>query len=69
MRDKVQEPKVGLIFNSAEDLVENYRMYAKEMGFEVCKRTSRKGDDGEMKYQTFVCSHFGKEQCNSKNVF
>ncbi|KAI5348707.1 hypothetical protein L3X38_001594 [Prunus dulcis] len=67
MKDKVKDPEVGAIFDSLEELAEYYKNYGKEKGFEVSKRTSRKGDDGELKYLTLACSRSGKSKCNSRN--
>ena len=58
-----------MVFDSIVKLTEFYKMYGKETWFEVCKRTSSKGDDGELKYMTVACSRFGKEKCKSKNSF
>lgn len=67
IKDKVKDPEVGAIFDSLEELAEYYKNYGKEKGFEVSKRTSSKGDGGELKYLTLACSRSGKSKCNSRN--
>ncbi|ESR49631.1 hypothetical protein CICLE_v10033795mg [Citrus x clementina] len=54
--EEIIEPKIGMVFDTTQDLFEFYKMYAKIMGFEIIKRTSSKGDDGELKYVTFSYS-------------
>ena len=58
-----------MVFNKARDLFEFYKMYGKIIGFEVIKRTSSKGDDGELKYVTFSCSRSGKAKSLSNHPF
>ncbi|KAL6183057.1 hypothetical protein ACLB2K_044468 [Fragaria x ananassa] len=67
VKEKIEEPKIGLVYDSIDELEKYYRSYGKRMGFEVCKRTSSKGDDGKLKYITFTCSRFGKP--NSKSIY
>ncbi|KAK3190296.1 hypothetical protein Dsin_029857 [Dipteronia sinensis] len=45
----VEDPQIGKFYDSVECLFEYYKMYGKKMGFEVIKRTSNKGDDGELR--------------------
>ena len=47
--DRVEEPKKGMTFDTSEDAYLFYCRYAKEKGFSVSKRTSRKGSDGKLK--------------------
>ncbi|CAL5406295.1 unnamed protein product [Camellia sinensis] len=49
VEDKVEDPKMGMMFNSINELMKFYTRYAKEKGFAVAKRTSKKGDDGEVR--------------------
>ena len=67
--EEIIEPKIGMVFDTTQDLFEFYKMYAKIMGFEIIKRTSSKGDDGELKYVTFSCSRSGKAKSLSNHPF
>lgn len=59
--DRIEEPKVGMIFDSIDDVVEFYRKYAKEKGFGMSIRTSKKVG-GEVRYVTVACSRESQEQ-------
>ncbi|CAK9159268.1 unnamed protein product [Ilex paraguariensis] len=63
----VDEPKVGMMFESYKQLLEYYTGYGKRLGFPVKIRSSTKRDDGELKYVTIVCSRSGKSKSTSKN--
>ncbi|CAK9140216.1 unnamed protein product [Ilex paraguariensis] len=63
----VDEPKVGMMFESYKQLLEYYTDYDKQLRFPVKIRSSTKGDDGELKYVTIVCSRSGKSKSTSKN--
>ncbi|KAK3225145.1 hypothetical protein Dsin_005007 [Dipteronia sinensis] len=56
VKEKIQEPKVGILFTSANELFECYKEYRRENGFPVIKRTSSKGDDGKLRYVTYACA-------------
>ncbi|CAK9183608.1 unnamed protein product [Ilex paraguariensis] len=62
----VDEPKVGMIFESYKRLLEYYTGYGKRLGFPVKIRSSIKGEDDELKYVTIVCSRSGKSKSTSK---
>ncbi|KAL4633859.1 hypothetical protein ACB092_04G153500 [Castanea dentata] len=55
MENKAKDPKLGMMFDSIDDAVIYYRKYAKEKGFAMAKRTSKKGDDGVVRYVTIAC--------------
>jgi hypothetical protein len=67
IKDKVEEPKVGMTFNSIDDIMKYYTRYGKEKGFAVAKRSSKKGDDGEVRYVTVACNRAGKPRYRSSN--
>ncbi|KAK4597375.1 hypothetical protein RGQ29_015069 [Quercus rubra] len=48
----VLEPKVGMMFNSKEEVRAYYMQYAKQAGFGVSKRTYKLRHDGNLKYFT-----------------
>ena len=62
----VLEPKVGMISNLEEEVRANYTQYAKEAGFGVSKRTSKLGENGNLKYFTlsFVCQIMAKNKAS-----
>lgn len=70
VEDKVEEPKVGMLFNSIDEVNDFYLRYGKKMGFAVCRRSCRKGDDGEVRYVTVTCQREGKSRrSSSKPVY
>ncbi|KAK1397038.1 hypothetical protein POM88_006901 [Heracleum sosnowskyi] len=66
--DKVEEPKVGIVFDTYEDLVKYYESYAEQEGFAVLKRTISKDDTGEKRYGTLFCSR-EDENGRLKSIF
>ena len=64
----VEEPKVGMIFNTDENLFQYYKSYGIKMGFEITRRSSNRGIDGELKYVTFACSRSRKSKSVSRNI-
>ncbi|KAA8517268.1 hypothetical protein F0562_017561 [Nyssa sinensis] len=69
LEDKVEAPKIGMTFGNYDELYDYYIIYAKKLGFAVCRRSLTKGNDGELKYITLVCSRSGYSQHTSKNIF
>ncbi|KAK1367335.1 hypothetical protein POM88_042896 [Heracleum sosnowskyi] len=65
----VEEPHIGMIFYSYEDLLRYYERYAKQKGFAVVLRTTSKSDDGEKIYKTITCCRGGQRALRSKNEF
>ncbi|XP_057510741.1 uncharacterized protein LOC130793105 [Actinidia eriantha] len=65
--DRVEEPKKGLTFDTSEDAYLFYCRYAKEKGFSVCRRTSKKGSDGKLKYLTLSCNRAGNARVKTSN--
>nr|POE86249.1 isoform 2 of protein far1-related sequence 2 [Quercus suber] len=55
------------MFNSIDDIMKYYTRYGKEKGFAVAKRSSKKGDDGEVRYVTIACNRAGKPRNRSSN--
>ena len=64
--EKVGEHKVGMIFESYEQLLCYYESYAKQEGFAVFQRTSTKGE-GDKIYKTLSCCREGLQ--NQKMSF
>ncbi|KAK9995446.1 hypothetical protein SO802_020132 [Lithocarpus litseifolius] len=68
VKDEVEDPKLGMMFNSVDDAMLYYIRYGKGKGFAVAKRTSKRGIDGETKYVTIGCSHAGKLRIRSNRA-
>ncbi|KAF9593876.1 hypothetical protein IFM89_025667 [Coptis chinensis] len=51
----VEKPAVGMSFSSVNDFLEFYARYGKELGFGICKRSSTKDDNGDVK--GILCRH------------
>ncbi|ONI01005.1 hypothetical protein PRUPE_6G116200 [Prunus persica] len=66
--ETTQEPKVNMIFNTADEVLDFYKKYANRVGFQMKKRSSKKGDCGELKYVTLSCSRSGIPQSTASNV-
>ena len=64
----LEDPELGMTFDSADDVQDYYNRYAKAKGFGVTRRSSNTDDNGEMKYLTLCCSRYGKTQSNSRNM-
>ncbi|CAK9141510.1 unnamed protein product, partial [Ilex paraguariensis] len=62
VEEKLEEPKLGMVFYTIDEIMEYYIIYGNDLGFPIKRRTSLKGDDGELRYVTFPCSHFGKSK-------
>ncbi|KAG5547270.1 hypothetical protein RHGRI_013070 [Rhododendron griersonianum] len=65
---RVEEPKEGMIFDTANEAYLYYLRYAKEKGFAVAKRNSRKGRDGNLRHVTFQCNRGGKAKVTTTNL-
>ncbi|XP_028077431.1 protein FAR1-RELATED SEQUENCE 6-like isoform X1 [Camellia sinensis] len=65
--DNVEDPKLGMEFNSIDEIYNYYRRYAKQNGFSVSKRTCKKGDDGKTKYVSVSCNRAGKPRIRPSN--
>ncbi|XP_034225566.1 protein FAR-RED IMPAIRED RESPONSE 1-like [Prunus dulcis] len=66
--ETTQEPKVNMIFNTVDEVLDFYKKYANRVGFPMKKRSSKKGDCGELKYVTLSCSRSGIPQSTASNV-
>ena len=63
-----EEPKVGMMFNSEENVKAYYTSYAKQKGFGVSRRTSKLGNDEKsVKYFTLSCVCQGKVKSRASN--
>ena len=64
----VEEPTVGMCFNSPHEMFEYYKAYGQQDGFLVMRRSCKKGDDGNMRYVTFTCGQNDKSKGKSHHV-
>ncbi|GFZ00874.1 hypothetical protein Acr_14g0005090 [Actinidia rufa] len=64
---RVEEPKEGMEFDTSDEAYIYYSTYAKEKGFAVSKRNSRKGSDGKLMNVTFQCNRGGKAKVTTIN--
>ncbi|KAH9681061.1 hypothetical protein KPL71_026797 [Citrus sinensis] len=58
-REVIDKPKIGILFDNANEMFTYYKTYGKQEGFLVKRRTCKKGSDGIVKYVTFVCGRNG----------
>lgn len=65
---KVEDPKIGMSFDSIEILKEFYKDYGTQVCFTVSKRTSSKGYNEVTRYVTIACGRSGKSKRTSKNI-
>ncbi|KAF5442386.1 hypothetical protein F2P56_035049 [Juglans regia] len=66
--ETIEEPKVGMEFSPIEEVWSYYKKYGKQKGFEVCKRNSKQGDDGNVRWLTFVCARQGTSKSKAANI-
>ncbi|XP_031112084.1 protein FAR1-RELATED SEQUENCE 1-like [Ipomoea triloba] len=66
--ERLNEPKVDMVFQSKEEVFIFYTNYAKKKGFCVVTRSSKRGDDGNLKYLTFECAKAHNKESTSKNL-
>lgn len=64
----VEEPKMGMEFDSPSDAYLYYSKFAKEKGFAVAKRSSKKGKDGVLLHVMFECCKRGKARPKGSNL-
>ncbi|XP_071700129.1 protein FAR1-RELATED SEQUENCE 4-like [Rutidosis leptorrhynchoides] len=66
--ESVEEPKLGMTFDTIEEVANFYADYGKKLGFGVFKRSSEKDPiDDTIKYATFACNRAQKSVSKSKN--
>ena len=58
----VEEPTIGMMFDSEDEAFSYYKQYAKQVSFGVTKRSHRLGDDGKVRYFTIACLREGKSK-------
>ncbi|XP_058190589.1 protein FAR1-RELATED SEQUENCE 4-like [Rhododendron vialii] len=66
-KQRIEEPKVRMEFDTSNEAYVYYLRYAKQQGFSVAKRTSRKGKDENLKNLTLQCNRDGKARVKGSN--
>jgi hypothetical protein len=56
--EKVEKPKASMTFSSIEEVCSYYRRYAKQAGFGIVHRSSRK-NKGIKSYVVLICTRGG----------
>ncbi|XP_059643663.1 protein FAR1-RELATED SEQUENCE 6-like isoform X2 [Cornus florida] len=69
VKDEVENPKVGMIFESEEELHNYYNKYAKHQGFGVAKISAKSRSDGKASYFSLACARNGKTKSKAKDSF
>ncbi|KAJ6921382.1 hypothetical protein NC652_015326 [Populus alba x Populus x berolinensis] len=59
--DEMKPPSIGMVFNTPDEVRSYYDEYACHLGFNTIKKSTKSGDDGNVKYFTLACSRSGKE--------
>lgn len=66
--EEVEKPKVGMSFESEEEVRKYYRRYANSLGFGIRKLSTKAGKNG-VKYFSLACTRSCKPKSTSKNPF
>ncbi|KAG6646712.1 hypothetical protein CIPAW_07G027200 [Carya illinoinensis] len=66
--DIVEEPKLGMVFKSEEELLSYYKRYGQQSGFGINKQRSHRFEDGSIRYITLGCVRGGKARNRTTNV-
>jgi hypothetical protein len=65
--EKIEEPKSSMTFSSIEEVCSYYRRYAKQVGFGIAHRSSRK-TKGIKSYVLLICTCGGDERATTSGV-
>ncbi|XP_042974613.1 protein FAR1-RELATED SEQUENCE 5-like [Carya illinoinensis] len=64
----VEEPKLGMVFQSEEELLSYYKKYGKQCGFGIMTQRSHRFEDVSVRYVTVGCACGGKARNRTSNV-
>ncbi|XP_042974103.1 protein FAR1-RELATED SEQUENCE 5-like [Carya illinoinensis] len=64
----VEEPKLGMVFESEEELLCYYKRYGQQSGFPIMTQRSHRFEDGSVRYVTLGCARGGKARNRTSNV-
>eukprot|EP00268_Persea_americana_P060800 TRINITY_DN7621_c0_g1_i17.p1 TRINITY_DN7621_c0_g1~~TRINITY_DN7621_c0_g1_i17.p1 ORF type:complete len:688 (+),score=91.08 TRINITY_DN7621_c0_g1_i17:321-2384(+) len=67
LKEVVIEPQRGMIFGSIEEVHKYYASYARQIGFAVAQKTSKKGSDGKKRFITIACTKGRKPKPSASN--
>ncbi|XP_074580666.1 protein FAR1-RELATED SEQUENCE 5-like [Curcuma longa] len=67
-KEKIEEPKIGMLFDSYDEAYLYYSRYAKQEGFAIVKKSFTNGADGKLKYACLSCNRGGKAKVTSNPV-
>ncbi|XP_062098747.1 protein FAR-RED IMPAIRED RESPONSE 1-like [Humulus lupulus] len=67
LNEIVSTPKIGMNFDSLDALFLHYKIYGRQEGFGVKKKTSRKSLNGKITFVCFSCSRARKSQPTKQN--
>ncbi|KAF5205438.1 hypothetical protein FRX31_004975 [Thalictrum thalictroides] len=56
LEENIRMLEAGMTFDTIDELFEYYVNYGNENGFPVKRRSSKKGEYGEVRYVSFACS-------------
>lgn len=62
-------PKVGMMFDTEEEVCDYFRRYAYQQGFGVRKVSTKSDTDRQARYYSLGCSRGGKNLSTAKNYF
>lgn len=66
--EEMEPPNMGMVFNNPEEVRCYYDEYAWRLGFSTIKKSTKSGDDGNVKYFTLACSRSGKESTSGSKT-
>ncbi|KAG6655026.1 hypothetical protein CIPAW_05G186800 [Carya illinoinensis] len=66
--DIVEEPKLGMVFKSEEDLLSYYKRYGQQCGFGIMTQRSHRFEDESLRYVTLGCAQGGMARNRTSNV-
>ncbi|XP_057766041.1 protein FAR1-RELATED SEQUENCE 6-like [Salvia miltiorrhiza] len=67
--DKEDTPKIGMSFDTEEDVYEFYLKYSKRVGFGIRRSKSHKNKSGELVDRIFCCSAQGKRSHDKRDIY
>ena len=68
VEEKIEDPKIGMIFDFVDEVHKYYAEYAKQNDFVVSKKSSKKDSNGEKNYFTIASVHYGKPKNRSSKA-
>ncbi|XP_042952232.1 protein FAR-RED IMPAIRED RESPONSE 1-like [Carya illinoinensis] len=66
--DIIEEPKLGMVFKSEDELLSYYKRYGQQSGFGIMTQKSHRFEDGSIRYVTLGCARGGKARNRTTNA-